>query len=67
MRVSKIVITVIIKEAIGNVSICNRKSVYNFTKKIVRSTNAIIFSCVSASIYLYSPIRKWWNSHLYLF
>ena len=43
-----------------------RKSVYNFAKTIERSTNAIISSCLSASIYLYSPIRKWWNSLLYL-
>ena len=36
-----------------------RKSVYNFAKRIERSTNAIISSCLSASIYLYSPIREW--------
>ena len=43
-----------------------RKSVNNFAKRIERSTNAIIFSCLSASIYLYFPIREWWNSLLYL-
>ena len=43
-----------------------RKSVYNFAKRTERSTNAIISSCLSASIYLYSPIREWWNSLLYL-
>ena len=36
-----------------------RKSVYNFAKRIECSTNAIISSCLSASIYLYSPIHKW--------
>ena len=42
-----------------------RKSVYNFAKRIERSTNAFSF-CLSASIYLYSYIREWWNSLLYL-
>ena len=42
------------------------KPLYNFANRIERSTNAIIYSCLSASIYLYSPIRKWWNSLLYL-
>ena len=36
-----------------------RKSVYNFAKRIERCTYAIIDSCLSAFIYLYSPIRKW--------
>ena len=42
------------------------KSVYNFAKRIEHSTNAIMSSCLSAPISLYSPIRKWWNSLLYL-
>ena len=42
------------------------KSVYNFANRIERITNAIISSCLSASIYLYSPIREWWNLLLYL-
>ena len=42
------------------------KSVYNFAKRIERSTNAIISFCLSVSLYLYFPIRKWWNLLLFI-
>ena len=42
-----------------------RKSVDNLAKRTERSTNVIMYSCLSAFIYLYSPIRKWWNSLLF--
>ena len=34
------------------------KAVYNFAKRIERSRNVIISFCLSAFIYVYSPIRK---------
>ena len=45
-----------------------RKSIYRFVERIENSTNSItcIHACLSSSVSLYSPIRKWWSSLLYL-
>ena len=43
-----------------------RKSIYRFVERIENSTNSIIHACLSSSVFLYSPIRKWWSSLLYL-
>ena len=43
-----------------------RKSIYRFVERIDNSTNSIIHACLSSSVFLYSPIRKWWSSLLYL-
>ena len=42
-----------------------RKSIYRFVERIENSTNSIIHDCLSSSVFLYSPIRKWWSSLLY--
>ena len=44
-----------------------RKSIYRFVERIDNSTNSIIYVCFSSSVFLYSPIRKWWSSLLYLY
>ena len=43
-----------------------RKSIYRFVERIDNSTNSIIHACLSLSVFLYSPIRKWWSSLLYV-
>ena len=43
-----------------------RKSIYRFVERIDNSTNSIIHACLSSSVFLYSPIRKWWSSLLYV-
>ena len=43
-----------------------RNSIYRFVQRIENSTNSIIHACLSSSVFLYSPISKWWSSLLYL-
>ena len=38
-------------------------NLYNrFVERIDNSTNSVIHVCLSSSVFLYSPIRKWWSS-----
>ena len=43
-----------------------RKSISRFVERIENSTNSIIHACLSSSVFLSFPIRKWWSSLLYL-
>ena len=36
-----------------------RKSIYRFVERIENRTNSIIHACISSSVFLYSPVRKW--------
>ncbi len=43
-----------------------RKTVYRFKERIQISNNSIIAGCLSPTVFLSSPIRKWWTSLLYI-
>ena len=38
-----------------------RKSISRFVERIDNSTDSIIHACLTSSVFLYSPIRKWWR------
>ena len=44
-----------------------RKCIYNFSERIRSSRNFIIKTCLSPIICIFSPIRRWWRSVLFLF
>ncbi len=43
-----------------------RRSVHSFKQRIQSSHNTIIAGCLSLKVCMSSPIRKWWNSLLYI-
>ena len=42
-----------------------RKCIYNFSERIISSSNSIIKACLSPIIFIISPIRRWWRSVLF--
>ena len=41
------------------------KCIYNFSECISSSRNSIIKACLSPTLFIFSPIRRWWRSVLF--
>ena len=44
-----------------------RKCIYNFSERIISSSNSIIKACLSPIIFIFSAIGRWWRSVVYYF